>query len=201
VKGDAMKYSKKEVAAFFKVRLQKTPSEASHYALGWVCSVLAKDYAEPLKMSEGDMCKYFYEVVWPPILANLCSIPSDEIQSFFLSADTSCMKGDTNFGDLEMALMVCSYVARCLNDTENERQAWGFAIEANYWAGALAGTSARRSDVSYALSKNGRIAAGARHAENHAVAEDIHKWYSLNHQNYTSLDSAAAAVMKVVPLR
>lgn len=195
-----MIYSKKETDSFFKASIQESPSDAANFALANVCSMLVEGFAEPLKMTHERMRYYFFGEVFPQIRKSPCSIPSEDIETFLMSADNGMKKQD-KYVFLQMALLACSSAARCLNDTENERQAWGFALDAGYWSGVLSGLFARKDAESHGVRENSRKASLARHAENHASAEDIMNWYFENHKKYTSLDAAALDATKITPLK
>lgn len=195
-----MSYSKKETDSFFKARLHESPVDAANFALANVWSLLLDGFAEPLKMTREGMSDYFFGEVFPQIRKSPCSIPSDDIETFLMSADNG-MKEKDKYVFLQIALLACSSAARCLNDTENERQAWGFALDAGYWSGVLSGLFARKDAESQGVRANSRKASLASHAENHAAAEDIMNWYFENHKKYTSLDAAALDATKITPLK
>ena len=56
------------------------------------------------------------------------------------------------------------------------------------------------ASASELLSRQGKKAADARHAENREIAQEIKDWYSANHHRYKSMDAAAAAVTKLQPV-
>lgn len=56
------------------------------------------------------------------------------------------------------------------------------------------------ASASELLSRQGKKAADARHAENREIAQEIKDWYAANHHRYKSMDAAAAAVTKLQPV-
>ena len=56
------------------------------------------------------------------------------------------------------------------------------------------------ASASELLSRQGKKAADARHAENREIAQEIKDWYGANHDRYKSMDAAAEAVTKLQPV-
>lgn len=56
------------------------------------------------------------------------------------------------------------------------------------------------ASASELLSRQGKKAADARHAENREIAEEIKDWYGANHHRYKSMDAATEAVIKLQPV-
>lgn len=56
------------------------------------------------------------------------------------------------------------------------------------------------ASASELLTRQGKKAADARHAENREIAQDIKDWYCENHQRFKSMDAAAEAVIKLQPV-
>lgn len=99
---------------------------------------------------------------------------------------------------VERDVISCCFMAvglarRMIEKWEDPQEAVHCFAVAGYALGIL---EARKALPSVA----GRIAANARHAENHAIAESIRAWWRKNGANFTSMDDAAIAVMKIEPV-
>lgn len=80
------------------------------------------------------------------------------------------------------------------------------AIEATAWSGKAMGAlhvwlETDHAPEDHSIRALARAGANARHAENRAMKSQIFEWYDSNRDSFCSLDAAAEAAAKIVPVK
>jgi hypothetical protein len=108
-------------------------------------------------------------------------------------------------GIIQAAFVACGYAIDALKAPKDSVEAWRFVASAKYWLGITVGAWSIRREQETVLradvSSRAKLAAASRHAENHAMRQQVLDWFANHGEKYRSKDKAAEAIAgRVVPL-